>query len=415
MTGLNAFVCFMGVAAAWAASFLIAFCCKSSAIGRDSNLEDKPQRMHVHQVGRLGGLGIVFGLAVYAVLSTFPAKSDFAYHEPFPVWVVFVGLPVFLLGIMEDFTGAVSPKYRLYAAIVSAFAACYFLQAILPLGNGSKWVKVGMIIFSAFCVAGLVNAFNIIDGLNGLSSGVAVVAFGLMGWGAHQLGDLLLVQLAVGAMCAVIGFMLVNYPNGRLFLGDGGAYLIGFLIAELAILLVVRHPAVSWFFPLACVIYPVTETLFSIYRRKIKKGNAQQADALHLHSLIHRRLNHWRLNASGRSVLRNSLSTTFFWSWQLLSAFVLVLIWESQFWLIGYCLLQAAVYLGLYRMITRFRVPRWMRLVSARDAIQTEFGFANFPQNTPIQNSDVEEQNKTMTMPKSIPKEADKQFELWSQ
>ena len=91
MTGLNALVCFMGVAAAWAASLLIAYCCKSSVIGRDSNLEDKPQRMHIHQVGRLGGLGIVFGLAVYAVLSTFPAKSDFAYHEPFPVWVVFVG------------------------------------------------------------------------------------------------------------------------------------------------------------------------------------------------------------------------------------------------------------------------------------------------------------------------------------
>ena len=414
MTGLNPFVCFMGVAAALAASFLIAFCCKSAAIGRDSNLESKPQRLHVHQVGRLGGLGIVFGMAVYAVLSTLPAKSGFAYHEPFPVWVVFVGLPVFLLGIIEDLTGAVSAKYRLYAAIVSAFAACYFLQAILPLGNSSKLVKVGMIIFSAFCVAGLVNAFNIIDGLNGLSSGVAVVAFGLLGWGAHQLGDLLLVQLAIGAMCALTGFMMVNYPNGRLFLGDGGAYLIGFLIAELAILLVVRHPAVSWFFPLACVIYPVTETLFSIYRRKIKKSNAQQADALHLHSLIHRRLNHWRLNASGQTALRNSLSTTFFWSWQLLSAFVLVLIWESQFLLIAYCLLQVAIYLGLYRMIARFRVPRWMRLVSVRDALQTEFDFTNFPQNTPISYSDMEKHNKPMFKPDDASQKADKQFELWS-
>ena len=292
-------------------SFLVAHLRRNLKVGVDSHTEDKPQRMHQHEVSRLGGLGIMVGLAVYAVLSTVPGDV-MQQSEPFPVWVVFVGLPVFLLGILEDCTGAVSPRYRLGAAMLSAWAASYFLSASLPIPNEGLFFQICLVLFTGFCVAGVVNAFNIIDGLNGLASGTAIVALGMMGWVAHQMGDPLLVQLALGTGAAVLGFLLVNYPHGRLFLGDGGAYLLGFLIAELAVMLVVRHPNISWFFPLACVIYPVTETLFSMYRRKVKKADAQKPDALHLHSLIHKRLNRWGTDSPSKSVLRNSLSTTFF-------------------------------------------------------------------------------------------------------
>ena len=366
------FLCLMGVAAAWMGSFLIAHLRRNLKVGGDSHTKDKPQRMHQHDVCRLGGLGIMFGLVVYAVLSTAPGDLVLR-SEPFPVWVVFVGLPVFLLGVLEDFTGAVSPRYRLGAAMLSAWAASYFLSASLPFPHGGPIVQVCLILFTGFCVAGVVNAFNIIDGLNGLASGMALLALGMMGWVANVMGDLLLVQLALGTGAAVLGFLLVNFPHGRLFLGDGGAYLLGFLIAEMAVMLVVRHPTVSWFFPLACVIYPVTETLFSMYRRKVKKADAQKPDALHLHSLVHRRLNRWRSDSPSKAVFRNSLSTTFFWCWQILSSVILFMIWDRPIMLIGYCIVQVGVYLGLYRMLTRFKSPVWMRLITRPDVIQTEF------------------------------------------
>ena len=83
------------------------------------------------------------------------------------------------------------------------------------------------------------------------------------------MGDLLLVQLALGTGAAVLGFLLVNFPHGRLFLGDGGAF-AGFLIAEMAVMLVVRHPTVT-VFPFGCVIYPVTKHCFPCIGAKSKR------------------------------------------------------------------------------------------------------------------------------------------------
>jgi UDP-N-acetylmuramyl pentapeptide phosphotransferase/UDP-N-acetylglucosamine-1-phosphate transferase len=222
-------------------------------------------------------------------------------------------------------------------------------------------------------VAGITNAFNIIDGLNGLASGVAVMFMTALGWIAYGLGDLLLAQLCIGVIASTLGFMLVNFPFGRIFLGDGGAYLIGFLFAECSVLLLVRHPEVTWFFPLALAIYPVTETLFSIYRRTKKKSQAQEADALHLHSLVHQRLNRWAWGSVRVSALRNSISTTFFWVWQGVSTIAVVLIWDQKSLLMAYCVFSVVLYLVLYRMLVRFNAPKWMRIITRPLATQQEF------------------------------------------
>src|SRR5258707_10042434 len=90
---------------------------------------------------------------------------------------------------------------------------------------------------------------------------------------------------------AGLEFMAWNYPKGKIFLGDGGAYLLGFWLAELAVLLVARNPDVSPWFPLLLLVYPIFETLFSIYRRCFLHGRSSgDADALHFHQLIYKRL-----------------------------------------------------------------------------------------------------------------------------
>jgi UDP-N-acetylmuramyl pentapeptide phosphotransferase/UDP-N-acetylglucosamine-1-phosphate transferase len=85
---------------------------------------------------------------------------------------------------------------------------------------------------------------------------------------AFQVGDTADRALALAGIGAVLGFFLWNFPAGLIFLGDGGAYFLGFYVAEVSILLLVRNPEVSPLFPLLVCIYPVFETLFSIYRRR---------------------------------------------------------------------------------------------------------------------------------------------------
>ena len=291
--------------------------------------------------------------------------------------MLIAGAPVFLIGLAEDVTGKMPPVLRLLVAITSVFAASNLVGAVLhlPFLSGSSLALVLSLAFTCFCVAGVINAFNIIDGLNGLAAGIGIIAMAVFGWLAHALGDIFLMYLCWTTGMVILGFMLVNYPFGKIFLGDGGAYLIGFLGAEISILMVVRHPEVSWFFPMAVLIYPVTEVLFSIYRRKGKNRKAQHADALHLHSLVHKRMNRWREGSHRYAALRNSISSTFFWVWNAINGLLALFLWDSAVPLIGLCLANIFFYTGMYFHLIYYKTPRWMILREKPDMVQIEFSF----------------------------------------
>ena len=103
---------------------------------------------------------------------------------------------------------------------------------------------------------------------------------------AFQVGDTLVASMALVCAGAVLGFFVWNFPAGLIFLGDGGAYFLGFMVAELSVLLIARHTEVSPLFPLLACAYPIFETIFTMYRRKVIKGVATGApDGIHLHTL----------------------------------------------------------------------------------------------------------------------------------
>ena len=126
---------------------------------------------------------------------------------------------------------------------------------------------------------------NIIDGFNGLSTGSAAIFFITFSVIAFSVNDAPLGMLCLLLAASVLGFWCVNYPFGKLFLGDGGAYLIGFILAWIAVLLPYRNGLSSWVSLLVCS-YPVIEVLCSIVRRKINGHNPSQPDCWHLHSLV---------------------------------------------------------------------------------------------------------------------------------
>jgi UDP-N-acetylmuramyl pentapeptide phosphotransferase/UDP-N-acetylglucosamine-1-phosphate transferase len=251
----------------------------------------------------------------------------------------------------------------------SAALACYLLGISLTrLGipfidnwlQAMPWLGIALAVFA---ICGLPHAFNIIDGYNGLAGTVAAMICLAIAHVALQLGDRQLAAVVVCLAAATGGFLVWNYPRGLIFAGDGGAYLWGVVIAVASIVLVQRHGTVSPWFPMLLLIYPVWETLFSIYRKAARGVSPGVADALHFHQLIYRRLVRgvFHDDASRRMLMRNNRTSPWLWSFTLLTVAPAILFWDNTLVLIGFCMMFVVTYVAAYMMLVRFKVPKWLR------------------------------------------------------
>jgi UDP-N-acetylmuramyl pentapeptide phosphotransferase/UDP-N-acetylglucosamine-1-phosphate transferase len=263
------------------------------------------QKFHTTPTPRVGGLPIVIGLSVACFTSTPEIKHILA-----PILIA--GLPAFLFGLAEDITKRVGVLARLLATMASGLLACWLTD--YSLSRVDVWgvdllLKYTLIsvVFTSFAVGGVANAINIIDGFNGLASTMATLAFIGFAVIAWSVGDASLARVAIILAACVWGFFWVNWPFGKLFLGDGGSYFVGFALAWVAVLLIERNATVSPFAALLVCIHPVSEVLLSIFRRKLKKMNPGHPDRLHFHSIVKQRYVR-RLFGNLSFELRNSIT-----------------------------------------------------------------------------------------------------------
>lgn len=325
-----------------------------------------PQKFHAQPTPRIGGLAIALGLVagyLYERLSSHDvnATPQFSY-------LLLAAIPAFAGGLVEDLTKRVSVSKRLLLSMVSAAIGVWLLDAvvshvgIVQLDWLLQWPFVA-IMLTLFAVGGVVNAVNIIDGFNGIVSGFAGVMLLAIAFVSFQLDDLFLLNASLAMLGALLGFVFWNYPHGKIFLGDGGSYLIGFWLAELAVLIVARHPEVSPWFAALLLSHPVCETLFSVYRRKFLHGKSPwHPDGLHLHTLIFRRLNHiqWASKSARHKIHCNSMTAPYFWLPKLATALLAVIFWDNSAGLFVSTLLYVVSYVWLYWRIVKFKTPRWM-------------------------------------------------------
>jgi UDP-N-acetylmuramyl pentapeptide phosphotransferase/UDP-N-acetylglucosamine-1-phosphate transferase len=185
---------------------------------------------------------------------------------------------------------------------------------------------------------------------------------------ALQVNDTFVLVAALIVAGATAGFLVWNYPAGLIFLGDGGAYFLGFMLGELAILLVMRNPQVSSWYALLLLIYPVFETLFSMYRRFFVRGKSPaMPDGIHLHSLIFRRIVFWVVGRDAKALTRrNALTSPYLWLLSLTAVIPATMFWRHTWVLMLFCVLFIAGYVWLYARIVRFKSPRWMMLRKKR-------------------------------------------------
>lgn len=323
-----------------------------------------PQKFHVRPVPRIGGVGIVFGVlaGAWVIWLRDAAIGTQAFI------LLACGLPALLAGLVEDLTKNVTPARRLLATALSALLAVWLLDAVLVRTAipGLDWVAsfpMGAALLTVFAVAGVANSVNIIDGFNGLASMCGVLILLCLAYVGFQVEDALVAWLALAGVGALIGFFVWNFPAGLIFLGDGGAYFLGFYIAEVAILLLHRNPIVSPMFPLLLCIYPVFETVFSIYRRRFLRAMPpSMPDGIHLHSLIYRRVMRWAVgNRSAKALTRrNSMTSPYLWLLCMCAAIPSVLFWDNTAVLAVLIVLFGVSYVALYWRIVRFRAPRWL-------------------------------------------------------
>jgi UDP-N-acetylmuramyl pentapeptide phosphotransferase/UDP-N-acetylglucosamine-1-phosphate transferase len=326
-----------------------------------------PQKYHVRVVPRIGGVAVFFGTVLAAVFANALVPNS----RELLCWLLVASLPAFGAGLVEDLTKVVSPRCRLFFTTVAGALGIWLLGAKLvhtgwPVLDALLAFAPFSIALTLFAVAGLSNAINIIDGFNGLAAMSVLTMLGAIAYVAFQVGDVALFTAALALAGAVLGFLFWNYPHGLMFLGDGGAYFLGFAVAELLLLLLVRNPQVSPMFALLLCIYPVFETGFTISRRLLRGGTRSTfaPDALHLHSLVHRRLVRSVMFARGerRSALLNAMTAPYLWALCLLAVLPCMLWWHNSPMLMLFAFGFVIAYVSLYRAIVRFRTPQWLRL-----------------------------------------------------
>jgi len=330
----------------------------------DSNT-DEIQKFHSKSVPRIGGLGIFLGL-----LGAFTVRHfENAPVGNFGLILLITSLPAFLSGFLEDLTKKIGIKFRLISCVIAAAIAGYFLGGwltsvqLLGIDNLMLAFPIIAISITCFAVAGVSNAFNIIDGYNGLSSMVGIIILSGLTYVAFQVGDHQIMIAALAMIGALFGFLMWNYPRGLIFLGDGGAYLTGFWIAELSVLLTARHPEVSKWFPLLLCIYPIFETIFTIYRRVfLKRVHPGMPDASHLHQLIYRRVVRWNTSETNpeMQIYRNSMTSPYLWLLCLLAVIPAVIFWRYHLVLKGFVAVFAVTYAWVYWGIVRYKVPEYL-------------------------------------------------------
>ena len=332
-----------------------------SHLSADSDLSG-PQKFHQTIVPRIGGISIALGLFL-ALLPRFKNLPG----DNIEITLLFCAIPTFAVGLTEDLTRKISVRQRLFFTAVSSALLIYLLGAQIirldiPFLDLVFTTPLVGAIFTVFSVTGLANAYNIIDGFHGLSSMVGIITLLPIAYLGFVFIDPTIIYLSLIMVGSILGFFIWNYPRGMIFLGDGGAYLIGFWIAALSVLLVNRHQEISPWFALLINGYPIVETLFTIYRRKLHQGKSPgQPDGIHFHTLLYRRIlmNH---HQDKNFFSANSRTAPYLWVLAKMSIIPAVLWWQSTPILMGASLVFVVSYVWLYASIVKFRTPKWLQL-----------------------------------------------------
>lgn len=243
------------------------------------------QRIHLAETPRLGGLIIILVLALYVYLHAEPGVASIL------KLCLLSMLPLVIVALKEDLFQNVRPSVRLASLLASGTIFVMHFGGPFPNFEGtflSLFFKhpLALILFYPIALSALANGSNLTDGVNGLCAMIYLSILGSLLFLAYQLGDDTVMMAILMVIMLIAAFLCFNYPKGRIFLGDLGAYALAFLTGTISIIFFGRHVDISPWFAVLILIYPMTEVTFSIIRRLYRSQPVFAPDIKHLHIKI---------------------------------------------------------------------------------------------------------------------------------
>jgi UDP-GlcNAc:undecaprenyl-phosphate/decaprenyl-phosphate GlcNAc-1-phosphate transferase len=246
-----------------------------------------PTFHHTHKtpVSRLGG--IVFAVTfvlIAGIAFVFPVEEERLRTQ---IVVVVSSLAVFLLGFWDDLR-PLGARKKLIVQILIAAGVCYFGVQIETFKNPftgevyniGAWALPVTIVW----LVSMTNMINLVDGIDGLAGGIALMLMALLAYVGMN-GDLTMPFLVASGMCgALLGFLRYNFPPARIYMGDGGAYFLGFLIGILTLVNSQKGTIIAALIaPLFALAFPILDVSVAILRRGLKGLPLFRPDRSHIH------------------------------------------------------------------------------------------------------------------------------------
>jgi UDP-GlcNAc:undecaprenyl-phosphate GlcNAc-1-phosphate transferase len=251
------------------------------------DLPDGERRHHLEPIPRLGGVGVFAGVLVaVAVGAALETTSQLLQLLPFVLSMAVGATILFVTGLADDLYG-VRPSVKLLVQSAAALVVFRFgFRIDLIVLPPSHVVSLGLLALpvTVLWIVGLSNAFNLVDGADGLAGGVAIIALIATAVSAAVLRDTTVLWCSTALIGAMLGFMRFNLPPARIFLGDSGSLVVGFLLSILTVKGMSRSDgAVYGLAPIFALAYPLLDTGISMLRRWLRGDPLSRADGRHIH------------------------------------------------------------------------------------------------------------------------------------
>lgn len=258
-------------------------------IAIENDLVDKPDERKIHReiTPRVGGIAIVISFFTAVVLAYSLFRADLTDSILSLTGICIGGVLIFSVGLLDDIKGLNAQK-KFPGQILSALA-------LVPFGFLIKTLEIPFIgtlhlgfffglALTIFWVVGITNAFNLIDGMDGLASGVVAIASITLAILSILSGKLLMAIVLIAVMGSTLGFLWHNWHPAMIFMGDCGAMFLGFLLAAVSIELSYKSTTASAIFvPILAFGLPIIDTISAISRRLWHRKPLFSADKEHIH------------------------------------------------------------------------------------------------------------------------------------
>lgn len=318
------------------------------------------QSAHRIPTPRIGGMAIGLALGLVAV--------EVGGFDSLIVLILMSALPVFFAGFAEDFGYSASPRRRLVASMISGLILILVTGYVVDHG---VFPGIDMLLsfhmaaaaLTIFATASVCHSINLIDGMNGLSSTASLAGSLSLGYIAYSVGDTEVSFVAFTLSAAIAGFFVLNFPFGKLFLGDAGAYTVGFVLASIGVALVARNPDVASWSAFLALFWPCFDTIYTVSRRMARGKPVSLPDKMHFHHVV-KRVWDSHLPDETAETWSNPLTTAVMAPIIILPSVLATFSYDDANWVIVYLVLCCGIYYGGYHMLARnFRmVSRSKRL-----------------------------------------------------